>query len=291
MVKPLHAARIEVILDVVYNHTGEGDAVGPTLSFRGIDDATYYRLKPDGDYENFTGPGNPFNVFHPVVRQLVLDSLRYWAEEMHVDGFRFDLAPVLGRGERAFAPDSAFFNAVRQDPLLSQRKLIAEPWDIGPGGYRLGAFPTGWSEWNDRYRDAARRFWRGDEGMLRELATRMEGSPDVFGKRAPEASINFVTAHDGFTLEDLVSYAGKHNEANGEDNKDGTDENFSAEWEAGLRSRLKKNLLSTLLFSRGVPMLLAGDELGHTQRGNNNAYCQDNELSWLTWDRDELSAL
>jgi isoamylase len=291
MVKALHAAGIEVILDVVYNHTGEGDAAGPTLSFRGIDDATYYRLKADGDYENFTGTGNTLNVFHPVVCQLVLDSLRYWAEEMHVDGFRFDLAPVLGRGERDFDPQSAFFNAVREDPVLSQRKLIAEPWDIGPGGYRLGAFPAGWSEWNDRYRDAARRFWRGDEGMLRELAMRMEGSSDVFGERAPEASINFITAHDGFTLEDLVSYAQKHNEANGEDNKDGTDENFSAEWEAGLRSRLKKNLLSTLLFSRGVPMLLAGDELGHTQRGNNNAYCQDNELSWLTWDRDELSAL
>jgi isoamylase len=292
MVKALHAARIEVILDVVYNHTGEGDAAGPTLSFRGIDDASYYRLKADGDYENFTGTGNTFNVFHPVARQLVLDSLRYWAEEMHVDGFRFDLAPVLGRGERDFDGDGPFFSAVRQDPVLSQRKLIAEPWDIGPGGYRLGAFPQGWSEWNDRYRDAARRFWRGDEGTMRELATRMEGSKDLFGARGPEASVNFVTAHDGFTLEDLVSYAHKHNEANGEQNRDGADENFSRDWEAReLKDQQKRNLLATLLMSRGVPMILAGDELGHSQQGNNNAYCQDNEMSWLRWDREDLAGL
>jgi len=286
MVKALHAAGLELILDVVYNHTGEGDAHGPTLSFRGIDDATYYRIK-DGSYENFTGTGNTFNVAHPAVRQLVLDSLRYWVEEMHVDGFRFDLAPALARDQDAFRPDSAFFAAVREDAVLSKAKLIAEPWDVGPDGYRLAAFPAGWREWNDRSRDTLRRFWRGDEGMLGELAARVGGSPDLFGKRAPEASINFVTAHDGFTLHDLVSYNEKHNEGNGEDNKDGTNENFSKDW-GDQKGLLKQNLLATLLLSRGVPMLLGGDELGHTQRGNNNAYCQDNEISWLKWQPGEL---
>jgi glycogen operon protein len=225
------------------------------------------------------------------VRQLVLDSLRYWVEEMHVDGFRFDLAPVLARDQRGFESNAEFFSSIREDPLLSRVKLIAEPWDVGPGGYRLGAFPDGWHEWNDRYRDTVRRFWRGDEGMLREVAARAGGSPDLFGKRAPGASINFVTAHDGFTLQDVVSYARKHNEANGEDNRDGTEENFSADWkEESTKMLLKKNLLATLLLSRGIPMLLAGDELGHTQRGNNNAYCQDNEISWLDWEKDELTA-
>jgi isoamylase len=287
MVKALHAAGLEVILDVVYNHTGEGDAQGPTLSFRGIDDETYYRLK-DGAYENFTGTGNTFNLSHPAVRQLVLDSLRYWVDEMHVDGFRFDLAPVLARNEQGFDQNSLFFSDLRQDPVLSQVKLIAEPWDVGPGGYRLGAFPEPWAEWNDRYRDAARRYWRGDEGTLRELASRIDGSADLFGARAPQASINFVTAHDGFTLEDLVSCAHKHNEANGEENRDGAEENYSADW-GELKPLLKRNLLATLLLSRGVPMLLGGDELGRSQRGNNNAYCQDNEISWVSWASDELT--
>ena len=288
MVKALHAAGLELILDVVYNHTAEGDENGPTLSFRGIDDATYYRLK-DNHYENFTGTGNTFNTAHPAVRQLILDSLRYWVEEMHVDGFRFALAPVLARNGNAFEQDSLFLAGVRDDPVLSRVKLIAEPWDVGPDGYRLGAFPAGWREWNDRYRNTVRRFWRGDEGMLGELAARMAGSPDLFGERAPEASVNFVTAHDGFTLQDLVSYEAKQNQANGEDNRDGASENYSHAWPADLQEQIKKNLLATLLLSRGVPMLLAGDELGHTQRGNNNAYCQDNELSWLKWDRTELA--
>ena len=291
MVKALHAAGLELILDVVYNHTGEGDAEGPTLSFRGIDDEVYYRIR-DHRYENFTGTGNTFNAAHPVVRQLVLDSLRYWVEEMHVDGFRFDLAPVLARNQEGFDADSEFFAEIRRDPILSQVKLIAEPWDVGPGGYRLGAFPDGWREWNDRTRDTLRRFWRGDEGMLRELAARIGGSADLFGRRAPGASINFVTAHDGFTLQDLVSYARKHNQANGEDNRDGAEENYSADWGAEkTRLQMKSNLLATLLLSRGVPMLLAGDELGHSQRGNNNAYCQDNEISWLKWDRRELEEM
>ena len=219
----------------------------------------------------------------------MLDSLRYWVEEMHVDGFRFDLAPVLARNDEGFQKNSEFFSAIRSDPALSQVKLIAEPWDVGPDGYRLGAFPDGWREWNDRSRDTSRRFWRGDEGMLRELAARIGGSPDLFGKRAPGASVNFITAHDGFTLQDLVSYASKHNEANGEDNKDGVDENFGKAWREDLKPQLKKNFLATVLLSQGVPMLLAGDELGHSQRGNNNAYCQDNEISWLNWERDELT--
>jgi len=301
MVKTLHAAGIEVILDVVYNHTGEGDHRGPTLSFRGIDNALYYRLRGENPhlYLDWTGTGNTLDVSQPAVLQLVMDSLRYWVTEMHVDGFRFDLATALARdagGE--FAPLGAFLCAVRQDPLLSQLKLIAEPWDLGPHGYRLGAFPAGWSEWNDRYRDAMRSYWRGDEGTVGELASRLSGSSDLFGRsgRAPAASVNFVTAHDGFTLHDLVSYTAKRNEANLEGNRDGSDDNRSANYGVegptddqvvlSTRERQKKNILATLFLSRGVPMLLAGDELGRTQQGNNNAYCHDNEVSWLDWDLD-----
>ena len=299
MVKTLHAAGIEVILDVVYNHTGEGDQHGPTLCFRGIDNAVYYRLDP-GDprrYVDYTGTGNTLNAYYPAVLRLVMDSLRYWVSEMHVDGFRFDLASALARTEYAFDPRSAFLQLLYQDPVLSQVKLIAEPWDLGEGGYRLGGFPPGWSEWNDKYRDAARGYWRGDGGKIGELAARVSGSEDVFGHgRGPAASVNFVTAHDGFTLTDLVSYDAKHNEANHEGNRDGSDHNLS--WNCGaegfstdpqviaLRDRQKRNLLATLFFSRGVPMLLAGDEMGRTQRGNNNAYCHDSELSWVDWDLD-----
>ena len=280
MVKTLHAAGLEVILDVVYNHTGEGDQHGPTLSFRGIDNSVYYRLDPldRRHYLNYAGTGNCLNTSHPAVLALVMDSLRYWVNEMHVDGFRFDLAVALAR-------DSAFLAAVQQDPALSQVKLIAEPWDLGPHGYRLGGFSPGWAEWNDKYRDTVRSWWRGDAGMVGGLASRLAGSSDVFegAGREPTASVNYATAHDGFTLHDLVSYEHKQNQANLEDNRDGADDNRS--WNAGaLRSRQKRNLLATLLFSQGVPMLLAGDELGHTQRGNNNAYCQDNELSWVDWD-------
>jgi len=282
MVKTLHAAGIEVILDVVYNHTAEGDHHGPTLSLRGIDNSVYYRLDPQDrrHYLNYAGTGNCLNTAHPAVLGLVMDSLRYWVNEMHVDGFRFDLAVALVR-------DSALLAAVQQDPVLSQVKLIAEPWDLGPDGYRLGTFPPGWGEWNDKYRDTARSWWRGDAGMVAALASRISGSSDLFeaGGREPAASINFVTAHDGFTLHDLLSYERKHNEANLEGNRDGADENRS--WDAGeLRERQKRNLLATLLLSQGVPMLLAGDEMGRTQRGNNNAYCQDNEISWLDWDLD-----
>jgi isoamylase len=300
MVKTLHAAGIEVILDVVYNHTGEGDHHGPTLSFRGIDNQAYYKLKKDNPrlYDDYTGTGNTLNAAHPAVLQLIMDSLRYWVSEMHVDGFRFDLATALARGEHAFEKNSSFLCAVRQDPTLSQVKLIAEPWDLGEGGYRVGGFPPGWSEWNDKYRDAARSYWRGDEGTIGEIAARLSGSPDVFAAsgRGPAASINFVTAHDGFTLHDLVSYNAKHNEANHEDNRDGSDHNRS--WNGGvegptteseivsLREKQKRNLLATLFFSRGVPMLLAGDELGRTQLGNNNAYCHDSELSWTEWGLD-----
>jgi isoamylase len=300
MVKTLHAAGIEVILDVVYNHTGEGDHHGPTLCFRGIDNQVYYKLKKENPrlYEDYTGTGNTVNAAHPAVLQLIMDSLRYWVSEMHVDGFRFDLATALARGEHAFEKNSAFLCAVRQDPILSQVKLIAEPWDLGEGGYRVGGFPPGWSEWNDKYRDAARSYWRGDEGAIGEIAARLSGSPDLFAAsgRGPAASINFVTAHDGFTLHDLVSYNAKHNEANQEGNRDGADQNRS--WNCGiegpttelqisfLREKQKRNLLATLLFSRGVPMLLAGDELGRTQLGNNNAYCQDSELSWVEWGLD-----
>ncbi|HEX7052563.1 MAG TPA: glycogen debranching protein GlgX [Burkholderiales bacterium] len=298
MVKTLHAAGIEVILDVVYNHTGEGDHGGPTLSFRGLDNSIYYRLDPANPrrYLNFTGTGNSFNTAHRVPLQLVMDSLRYWVEEMHVDGFRFDLAPTLARRAHEFDRNSAFLSAARQDPVLSQVKLIAEPWDLGEGGYQLGNFPPGWSEWNDRYRDAVRSYWRGDAGMLGALASRLSGSSDIFQRagRNPTASINYVTSHDGFTLHDLVSYERKHNEENLEGNRDGADENRS--WNCGiegsagdaavrsLRARYKRNLLATLFFSQGVPMLLAADEIGRTQRGNNNAYCQDNDISWVDWD-------
>ena len=299
MVKTLHAAGIEVILDVVYNHTAEGDHTGPTLSFRGIDNAIYYRLDPAHPrrYLNFTGTGNSLNTAHRVVLGLVMDSLRYWVEEMHVDGFRFDLAATLARNAHgAFDRNVPFLAAVRQDPVLSQVKLIAEPWDLGEGGYQVGNFPPGWSEWNDKYRDAVRSFWRGDDSTIGHLAARLSGSHDLFARsgRAPRAGINFVTTHDGFTLHDLVSYERKRNEANQEGNRDGSDHNRS--WNSGvegptadasiraLRERQKRNLLATLFFSQGIPMLLAGDELGRTQRGNNNAYCQDNEISWLDWE-------
>ncbi|MEA3195626.1 MAG: isoamylase [Betaproteobacteria bacterium] len=282
MVKTLHAAGLEVILDVVYNHTGEGDDHGPTLSFRGIDNSVYYRLDPldRRHYLNYTGTGNCLNTSHPAVLALVMDSLRYWVNEMHVDGFRFDLAVALTR-------DSAFLAAIQQDPVLSQVKLIAEPWDLGPHGYRLGGFPPGWAEWNDKYRDTVRSWWRGDAGMVGALASRLAGSSDLFegAGREPTASVNLVTAHDGFTLHDLVSYEHKQNEANLEGNRDGAEDNRS--WNAGsLREQQKRNLLATLLLSQGIPMLLAGDELGRTQRGNNNAYCQDNEVSWLDWEPD-----
>jgi len=298
MVKALHARGIEVVLDVVYNHTGETDEHGPTLSLRGIDNQLYYYLQAENPalYENWTGCGNCLNLAEPRVLQLVMDSLRYWVQEMHVDGFRFDLAPELARDPRGFSSNAAFLAAVRQDPVLSTVKLIAEPWDIGPGGYQLGQFPPGWLEWNDKYRDAMRAFWlRPSDGMLGDFARRFAGSSDVFQHdgRGPAASVNFIAAHDGFTLRDLVSYDHKHNQANGEDNRDGTGENHS--WNCGvegptddatvlqLRARLQRALLATLMFSQGTPMLLAGDDIGHTQQGNNNAYCQDNVLSWLDW--------
>ena len=302
MVRRLHAAGLEVILDVVYNHTVEAGRAGPTLSLRGLDNRSYYRLQPDdpAEYVDFTGCGNTLDVAHRRVLQLVMDSLRYWALEMHVDGFRFDLASALARGARGacgFEPGGAFFDAVRRDPILSRVKLIAEPWDMGPGGYRAGSFPTPWTEWNDRYRDSVRRFWRGDAGQVPELATRLAGSSDLYegGGRPPSAGINFVTAHDGFTLEDLVSYERKRNEANREGNRDGSPDDLS--WNCGveggtseprilaLRARQKRNFLATLLLSQGVPMLCAGDELGRTQQGNNNAYCQDDGTSWLDWDQ------
>ena len=298
MVKTLHSAGIEVILDVVYNHTGEGNHLGPTLSFRGIDNRTYYRLKADEPrlYVDYTGTGNTLNAAHPIVLHLIMDSLRYWVTEMHVDGFRFDLAATLAREEHAVDRYSTFFGVIQQDPVLKQVKLIAEPWDLGEGGYQVGNFPPGWAEWNGKYRDAIRSYWRGDDGLVGELASRLSGSSDLFeaSGRGPTSSINFVTAHDGFTLCDLVSHDRKHNEANLEDNRDGTDNNLS--WNCGiegpsedpeinqLRERQKRNLLATLLFSQGVPMLLGGDELGRTQGGNNNAYCQDNEASWVNWD-------
>jgi glycogen operon protein len=297
MVRDLHAAGLEVILDVVYNHTFEGNHVGPTLSWRGIDNASYYRLEAHDQryYVDDTGCGNTLNVSHPRVLQMVMDSLRYWVQEMHVDGFRFDLGSTLGREAHGFDRGSGFFDAVRQDPLLSRVKLIAEPWDVGPGGYQLGGFPTGWSEWNDRYRDTVRRFWRGDDGMSAELARRLHGSSDLFehSGRGPWASINFVTSHDGFTLADLVSYTHRNNTANGENNRDGHHANFSTNHGVEgptedpevltKRARHMRNLMATLLLSQGTPMLLAGDELGRTQQGNNNAYCQDNEINWLDW--------
>ncbi|HKK50515.1 MAG TPA: glycogen debranching protein GlgX, partial [Myxococcota bacterium] len=297
LVRHLHDAGIEVVLDVVYNHTAEGNQLGPTLSFRGIDNAVYYRT-PEAEpryYEDPTGCGNALNLREPRVMQLVMDSLRYWVEEMRVDGFRFDLASTLARDGPEFDPHSHFLDAALQDPVLSGVKLIAEPWDLGEGGYRLGDFPPGWSEWNDRYRDAVRSYWRGDQGKVPEMASRMTGSSEIFDRsgRRPWSSTNFVTAHDGFTLHDLVSYEHKHNEANGEDNRDGSDHNLS--WNCGvegpthdpviaaLRERQKRNLLATLLLSQGIPMLLAGDEIGRTQHGNNNAYCQDNEIGWIDW--------
>ena len=297
MVARLHDAGIEVILDVVYNHTAEGNERGPTLSFKGIDNASYYRLLPDQRryYINDTGTGNTFNLSHQRVLQMVTDSLRYWVEEMRVDGFRFDLGTILGREPYGFDEGGGFLDSCRQDPVLSSIKLIAEPWDCGPGGYQVGGFPPGWAEWNDKYRDTMRRFWKGDEGQMADFGKRLTASGDVFNRRGrrPWASVNFVTAHDGFTLHDVVSYNDKHNEANGEDNRDGSDSNHS--WNHGaegptddpdirtLRRRQKKNLLGTLLLSQGTPMLTAGDEFGRTQRGNNNAYCQDNETSWVDW--------
>ncbi|MBK1658479.1 glycogen debranching protein GlgX [Paracraurococcus ruber] len=297
MVARLHDAGLEVILDVVYNHTAEGNERGPTLSFKGIDNASYYRLLPDKPryYINDTGTGNTFNLSHPRVLQLVTDSLRYWATEMRVDGFRFDLATILGREPYGFDEGGGFLDSCRQDPVLSRAKLIAEPWDIGPGGYQVGGFPPGWAEWNDRFRDTVRAFWKGDEGQAAELAARLTASGDKFNKRGrkPWASVNFIAAHDGFTLNDLVSYNEKHNAANGEDNRDGHSHNLS--WNHGvegptddpeihaLRERQKRNMLATLLLSQGTPMILAGDEFGRTQKGNNNTYCQDNELNWVDW--------
>ena len=301
MVKTLHSAGIEVILDVVYNHTAEGNQMGPTLSFRGIDNSVYYRLLADKPrfYMDYTGTGNTLNMQHPRVLQLIMDSLRYWVIEMHVDGFRFDLAATLARELHEVDRLSAFLDIIHQDPILSQVKLIAEPWDLGEGGYQVGKFPVGWAEWNDKYRDAVRAYWKGDGGQIGELAYRITGSSDLYARsgRSPYASINFVTAHDGFTLQDLVSYNYKHNEANGENNRDGTDNNRS--WNGGvegvtddptinaLRAQQKRNFLATLFLSQGVPMMLSGDSMGHTQSGNNNAYCQDNEISWIDWDIDE----
>ncbi|KPC54436.1 glycogen debranching protein GlgX [Amantichitinum ursilacus] len=298
MVDRFHRAGLEVILDVVYNHTAEGNELGPMLSFKGIDNASYYRLLPDNPryYINDTGTGNTLNLSHPRVLQMVTDSLRYWLTEMRVDGFRFDLATILGREPYGFDEGGGFLDSCRQDPILSSVKLIAEPWDCGPGGYQVGGFPPGWAEWNDRFRDTTRCFWKGDEGKAAELATRLTASGDLFNRRGrrPWASVNFVTAHDGFTLNDLVSYNDKHNEANGEGNRDGSDNNHS--WNHGvegetsdesineLREKQKRNMLATLLLAQGTPMLLAGDEFGNSQGGNNNAYCQDNEISWLDWE-------
>jgi glycogen operon protein len=294
-VKRLHAAGIEVLLDVVYNHSGEGDHAGPTLSFRGIDNSVYYRLRDDRRlYVDDTGTGNTLDLEHPRVSALVLDSLRYWVEAFHVDGFRFDLAPALARVGGVFRRDAPFFAAAAHDPVLSQVKLIAEPWDTGPDGFQLGNFPAPWAEWNGRYRDTVRRFWRGDAGQVPELASRLAGSSDLFGRaRRPWASVNYVTCHDGFTLQDLVSYARKHNEANGEANRDGSDENDSANNGVegatsdrailDLRDRQKRNFLATLIFSLGAPMLLMGDDRGRSQGGNNNPYCQDGPISWLAW--------
>ena len=297
MVKTLHSHGIEVILDVVYNHTAEGNQLGPTLGFRGIDNAAYYRIHGDNAryYMDYTGCGNTLDLREPRALQLIMDSLRYWVIEMHVDGFRFDLASALARELHEVNRLGAFFDILLQDPVLSQVKLIAEPWDLGEGGYQVGNFPTGWGEWNDRYRDTMRAYWKGDGGLIGDFARRLTGSSDLYehSGRKPYASVNFITAHDGFTLHDLVSYNDKHNEANGDDNRDGTNNNNS--WNCGaegetddteintLRARQKRNLLATLFFSQGVPMLLAGDELGRTQKGSNNAYCQDNEISWVNW--------
>ena len=297
MVKALHSAGIEVILDVVYNHTSEGNELGPTLNFRGLDNTTYYRLVPDQPryYMNYTGTGNSLNARHPQVLKLIMDSLRYWVLDMHVDGFRFDLASTLARELHEVDRLGSFFDIIHQDPVLSEVKLIAEPWDIGEGGYQVGNFPVLWAEWNDRYRDTVRRFWRGDEDQMAELGYRLTGSSDLYQEdgRNPYASINFVVAHDGFTLNDLVSYNQKHNEANGEGNRDGSDNNLSCNYGVegpsevaeiiAVRERQKRNFLATTLFSQGVPMICGGDEIGRTQRGNNNAYCQDSEISWYDW--------
>lgn len=304
MVKALHQAGIEVILDVVYNHTAEGNHLGPTLCFKGIDNKSYYRLEENPRYyTDYTGTGNTLNANLPNVLRLMMDSLRYWITEMHVDGFRFDLAATLARELHEVNRLSAFFDIIHQDPVISQVKLIAEPWDLGEGGYQVGNFPPGWAEWNGKYRDCIRDYWRGADSMLSEFAERFTGSSDLYQDdyRHPVASINFVTAHDGFTLHDLVSYNEKHNEANGENNQDG--ENHNRSWNCGaegptddeaiitLRNQQKRNMLTTLLLSQGVPMLLAGDEAGRTQQGNNNAYCQDNELSWLHWDKIDRSLM
>lgn len=299
MVARLHDGGIEVILDVVYNHTPEGNELGPTLAFKGIDNASYYRLMPDQPryYINDTGTGNTLNLSHPRVLQMVTDSLRYWATEMHIDGFRFDLATILAREPYGFDQGGGFLDSCRQDPVLSKVKLIAEPWDIGPGGYQVGQFPPGWAEWNDQFRDTVRAYWRGDEGKAADLATRLTASGDCFNRRGrkPWASVNFITAHDGFTLNDLVSYSDKHNEANGEENRDGSSNNLS--WNSGvegptddpqirsLRERQKRNFIATLLLAQGTPMILAGDEFGNSQQGNNNVYAHDDELSWLDWDK------
>ncbi len=301
MVRTLHEAGIEVILDVVYNHTAEGNELGPTLAFRGIDNASYYRLASGSPrhYQDFTGCGNTLNMQHPRVLQLLMDSLRYWVTEMHVDGFRFDLASALARELHAVDRLSAFFYILRQDPVLSRVKLIAEPWDLGSGGYQVGNFPVGWAEWNDKYRDTMRAYWKGEGGVIGEFAQRLTGSSDLYNRssRKPYASINFIAAHDGFTIADVVSYNDKHNEANGEENRDGHGHNLS--WNCGtegptddadvraLRARQQRNFIATLLLSQGVPMLLAGDEMGRTQRGNNNAYCQDNDISWLDWTQSD----
>ena len=298
MVKRFHRVGIEVILDVVYNHTAEGNHLGPTLCFRGLDNVAYYRLDPTNPrhYLDYTGCGNTLDIRRPEALRLVLDSLRYWVEELHVDGFRFDLAPVLGRDPDELDPRARFFEFVRQDPILAGVKMIAEPWDLGPGGYQLGRFPAGWVEWNGKYRDSVRGFWRGDPGQLPEVANRLAGSPDLFeaAGRPPQAGVCFVTCHDGFTLLDLVSYERKHNEANGEENRDGGDHNLSRNWgiegttEAAhitrMRDRMQRNFLATLACSLGVPMLSHGDEIGRTQHGNNNGYCQDNPMTWVDWE-------
>ncbi|HLH11696.1 MAG TPA: glycogen debranching protein GlgX [Methylovirgula sp.] len=296
-VRRLHAAGIEVFLDVVYNHSAEGSELGPTLSFRGLDNASYYRLDPGNRRHcvNDTGTGNTLNLSHPRVLQMVMDSLRYWVTSFHVDGFRFDLGVTLGREAHGFDSGAGFFDALRQDPVLARVKLISEPWDLGPGGYQLGQHPPGFAEWNDRFRDGVRRFWRGDPGQRPDFAARLAGSSDLFDRRArrPWASINYIASHDGFTLADTVSYAERHNEANEENNQDGPAENYSCNWGVegptddlkiiATRGRILRSMLSTLFFAHGTPMLLAGDEFGRTQRGNNNAYCQDNELSWIDW--------
>lgn len=301
MVRAFHREGLEVILDVVYNHTGEGNHLGPTLSFRGIDNPAYYRLQADNPryYTDYTGTGNTMNMMHPRILQMIMDSLRYWVLDMHVDGFRFDLAATLAREMHDVDRLGAFFDIVHQDPVISQVKLIAEPWDLGDGGYQVGNFPILWAEWNDRYRNTVRHFWRGDKGQVADLSYRLTGSSDLYelSGRRPYASINFVACHDGFTLHDLVSYNDKHNEANGEENRDGTDDNLS--WNCGaegptedadiveLREKQKRNFIATLFLAQGVPMLLAGDEMGDTKQGNNNSYCQDNEISWINWDLEE----